>query len=191
MRFRFEPLTRGDFSLLSRWRGMPHVEQWWPGPHDLASMEREYRPIVDGADATRAFISCLDDRPVGYAQSYRLADETDWHLTIAAAIGDVAEVGIDYFIGEAELIGRGIGSAMIASFVDTVWHLYADASSIVVAVQQENSASWRALERVGFTRVWQGRLDTDDSSDQGPGYLYLVVRSDPRSCDLEIGASST
>ncbi|HUD69911.1 MAG TPA: GNAT family N-acetyltransferase [Acidimicrobiales bacterium] len=66
MRFSFEPVTRTDFSLLSRWRGTPHAERWWPGPYDLASIEREYRPIVDGADATRAFISRLDDRPYLY-----------------------------------------------------------------------------------------------------------------------------
>jgi aminoglycoside 6'-N-acetyltransferase len=45
-----------------------------------------------------------------------------------------------------------------------------------VAVQQENPASWRALEGAGFQRVWAGMLDSDDPSDQGPSYLYSMRR---------------
>jgi aminoglycoside 6'-N-acetyltransferase len=176
MRFTFEPVTHADFAQLSRWRGEPHVERWWPGPHDLGSIETEYRPLVDGSDATKAFICRLDDRPIGYVQSYRLADEPAWRATIGAAIGEDAAVGIDYFIGEADLIGRGVGSTMIEAFVAIVWRVYDDVPSVVVAVQQENAASWRALERAGFARVWQGRLDTDDPSDQGPAYLYRMDR---------------
>jgi aminoglycoside 6'-N-acetyltransferase len=156
---------------------MPHVKRWWPGPHDLAAIESEYQPRVDGADSTMAFICRLHDRPIGYVQAYRLADEPDWQTTIAAAIASVDAVGIDYYIGEADVIGRGIGSARLAAFVEEVWRVYADVSSVIVAVQQANAASWGALERAGFTRVWQGLLDTDDPSDQGPAYLYRAERS--------------
>jgi aminoglycoside 6'-N-acetyltransferase len=113
---------------------------------------------------------------MGYAQAYRLADEPAWRATITAAMGDVHAAGIDYFIGEPDCVGRGIGSKMIAEFVVTVWQTYADVSSVVVAVQQENAASWRALERVGFDRVWAGHLDSDDPSDQGPAYVYVLAR---------------
>lgn len=120
----------------------------------------------------------VGDRPFGYIQSYRLADETSWWATTEAAIGNVDRaVGLGYLIGEVGLIGQGLGSAMIGAFVTFVWELYAEDSLIVVAVQQANGASWRALEHAGFARVWRGLLDSDDPSDQGPAYLYRADRA--------------
>ena len=65
---------------------------------------------------------------------------------------------------------------MIGEFVQRVWIEYADVASVVVAVQRDNPASWRALERSGFERVWEGNLLSDDPSDQGPAYIYVMPR---------------
>jgi aminoglycoside 6'-N-acetyltransferase len=176
MQFSFERVGRDDLALLASWRAAPRVKRWWPDPHDLASLEREFQPLFDGVDPMLAFICSVDDRPMGFVQAYRLADEPGWRATIAAAIGEVYAVGIDYFIGEAELAGRGLGSQMIGEFVQRVWIEYADVASVVVAVQRDNPASWRALERSGFERVWEGNLLSDDPSDQGPAYIYVMPR---------------
>jgi aminoglycoside 6'-N-acetyltransferase len=60
--------------------------------------------------------------------------------------------------------------------VEDSWVRHPDISAVVVAVHQDNPASWRALEGAGFHRVWEGTLDSDDPSDDGPGYLYLQRR---------------
>jgi RimJ/RimL family protein N-acetyltransferase len=65
---------------------------------------------------------------------------------------------------------------MITEFVDASWARHPHADTVVVAVQQDNPPSWRALEAAAFTRVWGGRLNTADPSDQGAGYLYLRRR---------------
>jgi aminoglycoside 6'-N-acetyltransferase len=65
---------------------------------------------------------------------------------------------------------------MIAELVDGTWARYPDISAMVVAVQQGNPASWRALEGAGFERVWEGMLDSDDPSDEGPSFLYSMDR---------------
>jgi aminoglycoside 6'-N-acetyltransferase len=174
--FTFRSLVGADFERLSGWLRQPHVERWWPDPNDLASVTDKYQPLVDGTDQTRAYICYLGDRPIGYVQAYRLADEPAWQATVAAALGDLDAVGIDYLIGEVDLVGRGNGSAMIEAFVASVWRAYPEVLLVVVAVQQANAASWGALEHAGFTRAWQGRLDTDDPSDQGPAYLYRRER---------------
>jgi aminoglycoside 6'-N-acetyltransferase len=175
MTLTFEPVSVDDLELLVDWRGMPHVERWWPGLHDRAALERELGPIMDGTDPTRAFICRSGARAIGYAQAYRLADEAQWRAVVTTAIGELRAVGIDYFIGEPDLIGRGLGAAMIASFVTVVWATFSE-PAVVVAVQQGNAPSWRALERAGFTRVWHGHLASDDPSDQGPAYLYRADR---------------
>jgi len=50
---------------------------------------------------------------------------------------------------------------MIARFVDLAWVDYPQIDAVVVAVQQENRASWRALHEAGFRRTWAGTLDSD------------------------------
>ena len=179
MRTSFTSLRRADLGLLSRWLGAAHVEQWWSGPHDLVSIARKYGPLPDGVDPTRAFICHVDGHPIGFVQAYHLADEPAWRATITAAIGNVEAAGIDCFIGEVEFVGRGLGSQMIGDFVATVWDMYGESSCIVVAVQQGNAASWRALERATFARRWAGHLDSDDPSDQGPAFVHVLERPRP------------
>ena len=99
---------------------------------------------------------------------------------MALAQGDVQvsgrSAGIDYLIGDQTMTGRGLGRKMIAAFVDLLWDGYPDTTAVVVAVDQGNEASWRALEGAGFLRAWAGVLSSEDPSDEGPSYLYLRRR---------------
>ncbi len=169
--------------MLAEWLAAPHVKAWWPEPHDLASVESRFLPVVQGPDPTEGFIILHDGTPVGYIQRYRLDDEPEWRRTVAPAVDALDEatldeaMGIDYLIGDPNLVGRGLGSRAISSFVDDLWKSCGDIRLVVVAVQQLNPASWHALEKAGFQRAWAGQLDTDDPSDQGPAFVYL--RSTP------------
>ena len=58
----------------------------------------------------------------------------------------------------------------------TIRFRYPDVRCVVAAPQQENVASWRALEKAGFTRAWSGVLDSDDPSDDGPAFVYRIDR---------------
>jgi aminoglycoside 6'-N-acetyltransferase len=139
-------------------------------------------------------------QPLAFLQRYRLDDNPEWQRTIAAALaggtagyaadaaaagrGDAAGVGvevgtsagIDYLIGDQTMTGRGLGRQMIDAFVDLTWDRHPDITAVIVAVDQNNEASWHALEGAGFLRAWAGLLDSDDPSDQGPHYLYVRRR---------------
>jgi hypothetical protein len=65
---------------------------------------------------------------------------------------------------------------MIDAFVDLTWDRYSDIPAVIVAVDQGNEASWRALEGAAFLRIWRGVLQSDDPGDQGPHYLYVRRR---------------
>jgi aminoglycoside 6'-N-acetyltransferase len=65
---------------------------------------------------------------------------------------------------------------MISALVTACWTTYPHIHAVVVDVRQENRASWRALEHAGFGRVWEGTLDSDHPSDEGPSFLYLKRR---------------
>ncbi len=172
----FRPLSAGDVPKLAEWLAAPHVKEWWPEPHDLASVEERFLPLVEGVDTTEGFVILGNGSPIGYIQRYALADEPEWRKTVAVAAGAVEAAGIDYLIGDPAMVGRGVGSEAIGVFVAGLWERYPDVSVVVVAVQQLNLASWRALEKAGFERAWAGNLDTDDPSDQGPAFLYTKVR---------------
>jgi aminoglycoside 6'-N-acetyltransferase len=171
----FRPLGREDFPLLELWLGREHVARWW-NPHERDGLEEHYGPSIDGTDPTTHFVVLVAGRPVGMVQHYRVEDYADWSHALGSAGVRGPCAGLDYLIGEPELIGIGLGPRMLALLVEDVWDSYPDLDRIAVAVQQANRRSWRALEKVGFERVYTGMIDSDDPSDAGPSYLYLLER---------------
>ncbi|HWA66929.1 MAG TPA: acetyltransferase, partial [Mycobacteriales bacterium] len=54
---RFRPLVRDDLPMLFEWLRQPHVAKWWREvPADLAAVEAEYGPCIDGADPTELYV---------------------------------------------------------------------------------------------------------------------------------------
>ncbi len=172
----FRPLDRHDFALVGQWLAAPHVELWWRQDHGRAAVEAEYGPAVDGVDPAEVFIVEDDTRPIGLIQRYRLSDYPEWERAVPAGVTPEQGAGIDYLIGDQTLIGHGLGGRIISAFVDNTWDRYPEVAAIVVAVQQANRRSWRALEKSQFRRIWAGTLDSDDPSDAGPSYVYVRFR---------------
>jgi aminoglycoside 6'-N-acetyltransferase len=168
----FRPIGHDDLPLVAHWLAQDFVQRWWQEPFDLPTVEAKYGPRVGGAGEAQVFIIELDGRPVGLIQRYRLGDHPEWE----AALGIADGAGIDYFLGESDLIGRHLGSAAIGQFVPTVFEAYPEIEVVVAAPQQANIASWRALERAGFTRYWSGDLDSDEPGDEGPAHVYVNWR---------------
>ncbi|HEY2673631.1 MAG TPA: GNAT family N-acetyltransferase [Rugosimonospora sp.] len=172
------PLTRDDLPRVARWLAEPHVAAWWHDPSDLAAVQARYLPCITGADPTEVFVMVVEGRAVGLIQRYMISDDPDWSRAMAAAgVRADRSAGIDYLIGDPELIGRGVGSTAIGTFTGLTFLRYPRADAVSVAVQQANRASWRALERAGFVRLWAGQLDSDDPSDAGPAYVYARNRA--------------
>ncbi len=177
--FAFVPLTRAHLPLISRWLAAPHVARWWREDPSPAAVAATYGPAADGEDTTEVFVVERGGAPIGLIQRMSLADEPEWlHALVPGGARD-GDASIDYLIGEEQLIGRGTGTVMIAAFVARLWARYPRASQVVVGVQQENVASWRALEHVGFTRTYAGMIESDDPSDEGPTFIYVLPRPAP------------
>jgi aminoglycoside 6'-N-acetyltransferase len=133
--------------------------------------------MLDGSDHTEGFIVHYGDRQIGFVQRYLIADDAEWHETLRSAVGEDDGIGIDYLIGERNLVGRGLGRQMISEFIGLSWRRYPSEERVVVALQQENVASWKALEACGFRRAWAGELASSDPSDRGPSFIYVADRS--------------
>jgi aminoglycoside 6'-N-acetyltransferase len=170
------PSSRSDLPLLSRWLAAPHVARWWREPSDASSVQAAYGPAIDGDDPTEVLIAELDERPIGMLQRYLLSDNPDYQRALGPAGAPAAAASLDYLIGEEELTGSGLGPAMITKGSAEIWLQHPEIVAIVVAVQQDNRPSWRALEKAGYRRTWSGTIASGDPSDSGPSYVYLLDR---------------
>ena len=173
----FRPLRRDDFPLLARWLAEPAVARWWNHETTPAAIERDFGPSVDGDDPTQMFLALSGERPFGLIQRYRIGDEPRYaaELSRVCAVAPGA-LSIDYFIGEPDMRGRGLGAGLIGAMVAGSWAAYPDADAVVVPVVAGNSASWRALERAGFTRIAAGALEPDNPIDPPDHFIYAIRR---------------
>lgn len=166
----FRRLTTGDLPLIHRWLHTPHVARWWY--EDLGTPEevsRRYTAYIeDGAEPVEPYLILCGDRPVGYIQSYRVADDEEYERLV-----DIPDsVGIDVFIGEEELLYRGFGPFLIRRFLRDF--VFADETVEVCIIDPEpgNGAAIRAYEKVGF------RHFASADTSEGPAYLMRLGRKD-------------
>ena len=100
--------------MLQRWHLQPHVLEWWDDyDHDTAI--REYTSEF-GSSVIERFIVDYEGRPFGFLQTYDAFRAGDgWWPD-----EPVGTWGIDCFIGEAALLGKGLGSAMVRQMAQSL-----------------------------------------------------------------------
>jgi len=103
-------MSAADLPLVRRWLATPHVTRWWgdPGQQFALVSEDLEQPAMD------QFVVTIDGRPFAYLQCY---DQTAWPDN-GLGIHPPGTRGIDQFIGEPDMTGRGHGSAFIRAFID-------------------------------------------------------------------------
>jgi aminoglycoside 6'-N-acetyltransferase len=166
MAIRFRPLTRDDLPLVHEWHQRPHVVRWWVVRKSFKEVEEHYLPTIEGDEPTDHYVALLDDEPLGMIQTYLVADYPDY----AALIGEGAgTAGVDLFIGDEAMTGRGLGTEMIRSFVDEI--VFSRPATIAATADPDvqNAASIRAFEKAGFRAVREF-LDPED------GQVHALVR---------------
>jgi len=148
--YAFRPMSAVDLPLVQRWLAAPHVAQWWGDP------ATQYALVHDdlGHPAMDQFIVARDDQPFAYLQCY---DPTAWPDN-GLGTQPPGTRGIDQFIGEPDLIGRGHGSAFIRMFTDGL--LARGAPRVLTDPDPANARAVRAYEKAGFQR--DRLVDTPD-----------------------------
>jgi aminoglycoside 6'-N-acetyltransferase len=143
------PLSREDFGMVVGWLAQPHVAAWWGAPLDLAGVEQEYGPCVDGADPTEVFICSEGPMPIGLIQIYRLADNAAYER----AVGVDSAAGVDLFVADAARLGQGMGPRLIGQALELAWAHYPEVTSAMAGPSVHNVRSHRAFEKAGFHSV--------------------------------------
>src|ERR1044072_5948849 len=103
----FVPMTPVVLPLVRRWLETPHVSEWW---HDPAEQFELVSGDLDHPDMAQ-YIVTLGRQPFAYLQCYNLSD---WNTGFGPQPAGTR--GLDQFIGEANMLDRGHGAALIGAF---------------------------------------------------------------------------
>jgi aminoglycoside 6'-N-acetyltransferase len=157
--YQFRPMSAADLPLVRRWLETSHVVQWWGDASD------QFALVSDDLDhpAMDQFIVTSNDHPFAYLQCY---DQGDW-LENGLGTHPPGTRGIDQFIGEADMVGCGHGSAFIRAFIERL--LTAGAPRVITDPDPANARAIRAYEKAGFRK--EREIDTPD------GRALLMVRN--------------
>lgn len=166
---RFRPLTAADYPWLCKWLRQSHIRHWWGPPISLLEVAEKYGPLVRGEEPTSAFLFCYEERPVGYIQTYLVADHPKYAVQVQVEPGTA---GVDLFLGEATLLYQGLGTAALRCFLREVVFANTAVTGCVLGPSPENAAAIRAYEKVGF-RYWK---TANVEGEEHPEYLMLLCR---------------
>lgn len=140
----FVALVHAHLPLVRSWLGEPHVARWFTeGPDEALEHIRAHidDPAID------CFLVQHNGRPIGYIQAY---DPFAWpdHPYRDQPVGTV---GIDQFIGERDLIGRGHGPRFIDQLVRNRFAL--GVPRVVTDPDPTNASAILAYSKAGFVPI--------------------------------------
>lgn len=153
----FRPISHDDVELLGAWFERDHVKRWW---------RNERAEEYVGGD--EHFLVELDYRPIGMIQTYLVDEYPEWKEIVGDEPG---LAGVDLLIGEDDLVGVGLGPAVLEQFAREVVFARAETTALVATVEEPNRRSWRAFEKAGFRHV------ADVEEDGLPHRLMRLDRS--------------
>ena len=131
----------GDLPLLSRWRRQPHVAKWWGD----ASIEPEVDKLLEPRIAM--WLVELDARPIAFIQDYDVHGWQSHHFDYLPA----GSRGMDLYIGDPDLVGRGHGSRLVRQHVDNLFR--SGVPAVGIDPHPDNGAALQAFEKAGFAVV--------------------------------------
>lgn len=180
-KLRFRRMTPDDLRLMHEWLQREHVRRWWSKHETYADVVEHYLPALEGREPTDLFLILLDHREIGFIQTYLAADFPDW----AVHLGQTAGVaGVDLFLADEGLIGKGIGSEALRAFTRDV--VFARSATVACVADPDvlNTASIRAFEKAGFREVGEF-FDPSDGRMHALMRLERASRSPLRSSPAE------
>lgn len=137
-KYHFRCLVEADLPLVAHWRAAQHVKEWWGAP----SVEDEREKLGDARIAM--WIVELDGRPFAFAQDY---DVHGWTPHPFSHLPPQSR-GIDQYIGEADMLDQGHGSAFVRQHVERLFA--AGAPAVGTDPHPSNARARRAYEKAGF-----------------------------------------
>jgi RimJ/RimL family protein N-acetyltransferase len=148
----FRKLQMDDLVLMHAWLNSPHVSRWYgSGDYTFEQIFEKYAPRIRGETPVHPNIILHAGDPIGYIQTYRISDHPYYNVHVGA---DTHTAGVDLFIGQADFLHKGYGTAALRKFLEEVVFTDESFTSCVVGPEPDNKAAIRCYEKVGF-KYWK------------------------------------
>lgn len=170
--FSFRSLELSDVPLMCQWFNLPHVMEFyslrkWTEDEVLAKL----RPYILGEKPVLGFIVLMNDMPIGYVQQYKVSDYPWPNQNLAEEIINNS-AGMDLFIGDENLVGKGIGSQVIREFIENkIWSMF---RYCIVDPDIRNIAAIRCYEKLNFQE--HAVIDTEDALGRSTKLRLMIVK---------------
>jgi aminoglycoside 6'-N-acetyltransferase len=156
-RINFRKLQISDLELIYDWFRKPEINKWYAEGKtwSFSDIEQKYLPRIQGKENTPGFIIEFDEIAVGFIQYYPLTAALPNSLTqeniIDYQIDLTKSAGIDLFIGETLLLGKGYGPQIIVKFLQTI--VFKKYDLVFIDPDKINTRAIKAYQRSGFQPV--------------------------------------
>lgn len=172
MNITFRKLQLSDLPLMHTWLNSPHVHEWYDKDknNSIEEVTNRYAPKIKGEKPTDCYLALFKGEPFGYLQTYKVNDWPEFGNYIGY---DDFTASVDLFIGEADFIGRGLGSKMLEAFLLQV--VFAEDTNVETCVIGPEPANTRAIhtyEKVGFKYTRTVQIPGEDQ----PTYLLEITK---------------
>jgi len=139
-----------DFEVMVKWLNDEQVLEYYEEPpSNIERVIKKYGPRVEGKHYVTPCIIEHKEKPIGYIQYYEIqkGELKSYGYTTNQRI-----YGIDQFIGETHLWGKGIGTSMILMMLHHL-SINKNASTVVLEVKKSNDRAISSYKKCGFREI--------------------------------------
>ncbi|MDR3492132.1 MAG: GNAT family N-acetyltransferase [Gammaproteobacteria bacterium] len=171
-KFSFRPLNLSDMPLMYQWFNSSHVMEFyslrkWTENEVL----EKHKPYILGEKPVLGFIVLMNEIPIGYVQQYKVSDYPWPNQNLSLEIVNNA-AGMDLFIGDKHLVGKGLGSEVIQEFInDKIWPMF---RYCIVDPDTRNVAAIRCYEKLNFQE--HAVIDSKDALENAVTLKLMILK---------------
>ena len=155
-----------DMSLLLEWLTTPAVVELAYGegvPWDMEKVKTEFGEEAEGNSAVTHCLIVYEREEIGYIQFYPIEEDSyvfNENVPYAKFVGGY---GVDLFIGEPSLWGKGVGAKLVSAMSEYLMSTY-NAKVVCADPEENNKRSIKCWTKAGFSPM--GEICNYDDYDK-------------------------
>lgn len=141
-------MNHNDFDVMVKWLNDQKVLEFYEeSPSNFEKVKEKYGPRIEGSHYVTPCIVEYKNQSIGYIQFYEIQEA---ELKNYGFNSNQNIYGIDQFIGETKLWGKGIGTSMILLMLNYLRSK--GASRVVLEVKKNNIRAIKSYKKCGFKK---------------------------------------